>query len=297
MIVFSFFTRRKPWNDRACGFFAFLERTFLRNGGKGAILSCENMKFLEDVMEDLKQRLMEDGYFRQEELTFWDCDREKRVRIAAILSKLGAFAGYDYDARGLTHEVLWASREVFLLSRAALRIHDCPRARDLLDITTWENGAKGAHMQRVYEMAGQDGRIHVSCKTDWILVDPLTRKILRPSSFTAKPFTVCPKEIDCPEPQKITLPKDGLENLGSRQVRWSDLDGNGHLFSGNYGDIIWDALPEDLQVRIPHTFYINYSREAGLGDVLQLWGFRDGGDYRMEGIGPNGTCFAALACF
>ncbi len=41
-------------------------------------------------MEDLKQCLMEDGYFRQEELTFWDCDREKRVRIAAILSKLGA---------------------------------------------------------------------------------------------------------------------------------------------------------------------------------------------------------------
>ena len=62
-------------------------------------------------MEDLKQCLMEDGYFRQEELTFWDCDREKRVRIAAILSKLGAFAGYDYDARGLTHEKLYAMGE------------------------------------------------------------------------------------------------------------------------------------------------------------------------------------------
>ena len=138
-------------------------------------------------MEDLKQRLMEDGYFRQEELTFWDCDREKRVRIAAILSKLGAFAGYDYDARGLTHEVLWASREVFLLSRAALRIHDCPRARDLLDITTWEAGAKAAHMRRYYEMRDRGGRVRVSAKTDWILVDPVTRKIMRPSAFTAKP--------------------------------------------------------------------------------------------------------------
>ena len=248
-------------------------------------------------MEDLKQRLMEDGYFRQEELGFWDCDREKRVRVAALLSKLGTFAGYDYDARGLTHEVLQERREAFLLSRAALRIHDCPRARDLLDITTWENGARGAHMQRVYEMAGQDGRVRVSSRTDWILVDPVSRKILRPSSFTAKPFTLCPKDIDCPEPRKIVLPKDGLEDLGERPIRWSDLDGNGHVYSGNYGDIIWDALPEGLQVRVPREFYINYSREAGLGDVLRLWGFRDGSDYLVEGLGPRGTCFSSLARF
>ena len=53
---------------------------------------------------------MENGYSRQEELVFWDCDRNKRVRVAALLSKAAAFAGYDYDARGLTHETLYAMR-------------------------------------------------------------------------------------------------------------------------------------------------------------------------------------------
>ena len=248
-------------------------------------------------MEAFKQALTENSYFRQEELTFWDCDREKRARVAALLSKLGAFAGYDYDARGLTHEKLWAMREVFLLSRAALRIHDCPRARDVLDITTWENGASGAHMQRVFEMTDQEGRPRVSAKSDWIMVDPLTRKILRPSSFTAKAITRCPKEIDCPEPRKIVLPKEGLEDLGTRKIRWSDLDGNGHLFSGNYGDVIWDALPEDLQPKVPAEFYINYSREAVLGDELHLEGFRGEEGYFVEGLGPHGPCFTALCVF
>ena len=87
-------------------------------------------------MESFKQKLYKNGYFRQEELVFWDCDREQRVRLAALLSRLGAFAGYDYDARGLTHEVLWANREVFLLSRASIKIQDCPHAGDVLDITT-----------------------------------------------------------------------------------------------------------------------------------------------------------------
>lgn len=248
-------------------------------------------------MEDLKQSLTENSYSRQEELVFWDCDRNKRVRIAALLSKMAVFAGYDYDARGLTHEKLYAMREVFLLSRAALRIHACPRARDVLNITTWENGARGAHMQRVYEMTDQTGRLCVSAKSDWILVDPITRKILRPGSFTAKALTGCPKEIDCPNPQKILLPKEGLEALGVRRVAWSDLDGNGHLYSGNYGDIIWDYLPAGLQERTPQEFYINYSKEATLGEELRLEGFREGETYRMEGLGPGGTCFTALCVF
>ncbi len=248
-------------------------------------------------MQDFKQSMTEHSYTRQEELIFWDCDREKRMRVAAILSKMATFAGYDYDARGLTHEKLFAMREVFLLSRIAVRIHTCPHDRDVLTITTWENGVKSAHMQRVYEMVDQTGQLCVSGKSDWILVDPLTRKIMRPSSFTAKPLGVCPKSIDCPEPKKILLPHEGLEDLGVHRVRWSDLDGNGHLYSGNYGDIVWNVLPEDLQPRVPKEFYINYCKEATLNEDLTLKGFREGETYRVEGLGPEGTCFTAQCVF
>lgn len=248
-------------------------------------------------MRSFQQELTDTSYSRQEELIFWDCGPDQRVRVAALLSKAAAFAGYDYNARGLTHEVLYAKREVFLLSRLALRIHHCPRARDVLTITTWENGSKGAHMRRVYEMRDEAGQLRVSMKSEWILVDPVTRKIMRPSSFTAKPLTVCGREIDCPEPRKIVLPREGLEELGVRPVRWSDLDGNGHLYSGNYGDIIWDALPADLQSRTPREFQINYSKEATLGEELRLQGFRDGDSYQMEGLGPEAPCFTALCVF
>ena len=45
------------------------------------------------VLRDFKQTLRENGYSRQEELTFADCDRNKRIRVAALLSKIAAFAG------------------------------------------------------------------------------------------------------------------------------------------------------------------------------------------------------------
>ncbi len=247
-------------------------------------------------MEGFREEQAENGYMREMQVDFSKCDRNERMRVGSMVTEAAVYAGYDYDARGLTHEVLLERREVFLLSRMAIHIHDCPRDRDKLAITTWEDGAHGAHLQRHYEFRRPNGELCVSIRSDWILVDPITRKILRPSSFTARPLMPCPVEIDCPKPKKIAIPEEA-EDLGTRIVRWGDLDGNGHLFSGRYGDIVWDFLPEDLQEKVPVEFYINYSREATLGETLNLRGHREGNAYRMEGLGPDGVCFTALAVF
>lgn len=245
------------------------------------------------MVKELKIELTAAGYSRQEEVAFGESDRNGKMRMAALLGKIATFGGYDYDARGITREVLLEMGYAFLLSRVAVRLHRCPRYGDVLTVQTWENGAKGAHMQRVFKMYDQEGRLCVSARSDWILVDPVTHKILRPRGFTGTALTGCPEEIDCPAPGKIVLPKEGLEELGCRKVVWSDLDGNGHLYSGKYGDIVWDYLPADLREKTPAEFYINYSKEARLDDVLELWGLREEGGYRVEGMGASGVCFTA----
>ncbi|MBQ9348202.1 MAG: acyl carrier protein [Oscillibacter sp.] len=243
------------------------------------------------------QRLYENGYFRQEELKFADCDRNKRLRMASLLSILAAFGGYDYDARGLTHEKLSELRTVFLLSRAAVRLFRTPVYREVLDIRTWEDGPRGPHFHRVFELRDAAGALCAAAKTDWILVDPVSRKILRPASFTARTPGTCPVDIDCPDPKKIRLPREGGEAWGTRRVAWSDLDGNGHLYSGNYGDIVWDALPADLRERPVAEFQINYHKEAALDEELRLSGWRTENGFLMEGQGRTGACFAAECVF
>ena len=247
-------------------------------------------------MSDLKEILQENSYMRQQQLIFADCDRHQRARVGTLLSIAAAVAGADYDARGLTYEKLYEMREVFLLSRIALRIHRCPKALRVVDVTTWEDGVKGAHMQRVYEITDPDG-VLVSIRSDWILVDPVTRRIMRPGTFTARELRSCPKAIDAPETRKILLPREGIEELGTRKVVWSDLDGNGHVYSGNYGDFVWDYLPADLQEQMPKEFFINYSKEATLGQELRMVGARRENEYLMEGLGPEGVCFSAQCVF
>lgn len=248
-------------------------------------------------LQPFAQYLYENGYARQEELTFRDCDRNKQVRISTLLSKMAIFGGFDYDARGLTHEKLLEMRNVFLLARASLRIHRRNVDREVLTIRTWEDSVRGIHMRRVFEMYDSREALCVSAKSDWVLVDPVTRKLIRPAAFTARTPGKCPKEIDCPDPKKIRpLPEDA-EEVGIHRVVWSDLDGNGHLFSGNYADVVWDFLPEDLQGRAVETFSIQYSKEAPLGEVLRLRGVRKENWYHMEGHGSAGLCFACEIVF
>ncbi|MBQ9492893.1 MAG: acyl carrier protein [Oscillibacter sp.] len=249
-------------------------------------------------MRQFEEHLYEVGYSRQRELNFLDCDRNKQVRIGALLSILSIWGGYDYDARGLTHEKLTELRQVFLLSRAVIKLHRRPVNGEVLRVDTWEDGFRGPHFRRVYEMYDRNGTLCVSAKSDWLLVDPVLRKIARPSSFTARTVPAsCGREIDCPEPKKIRPPSAAPEELGSRPVYWSDLDGNGHLFSGNYGDIVWDFLPADLQARPVEMFAINYSREVTLGERVRLTGRRTDNLYFMEGHGPAELCFTAECVF
>ena len=248
-------------------------------------------------MDDLKQTLTPDSFTRQEELIFADCDAGKRARLGTLLSLCAAVSEHDFDARGLPHEKMLSLGQALLLSRVALRIPRRPEVREVVNVTTWENGSRGAHIRRNFEMTDSRGAVCLSGKSEWILIDPTARKILRPAAFTAKKLTLCPREIDCPECKKVALPREGLEDLGSRPVRYSDLDGNGHVYSGNYGDIFWDALPPDLQTREPREFFINYCREATLGETLLLSGFREGGAYRMEGRAGEETCFACECVF
>ena len=248
-------------------------------------------------MDERKQWLTEDSFSRQEELVFVDCDARRRARLAALLSLMAATAGNDYTARGLTYEKMSAMRQVFLLSRIALRVHRHPEADECLTVTTWENGIKGVHLQRNYEMTDRTGELCISGKSEWILVNPETRKILRPDTFAGKKFTRCPKEIDCPDCKKVTLPREGLDFLGNRTVVYSDLDGNGHVYSGKYGDIFWDYLPRELQRADWKEFYINYSREAVQGEELSLYGFREGGSYRIEGLARGEHCFTGECVF
>lgn len=244
-----------------------------------------------------RNQWFEDGcYIRQEELTFADSDCQGRLRPSTLLSLCVSAASFHFENRGIAYGYLRREYHgVMLLSRIVLRVHRYPRLGKLYNVRTWMEGIHGVRFSRNFEISSQD-TLWVSGRSEWIFVNPDSRKILRPEVLSGVHAECSLRAVDCPACRKLSMP-DGLTKLGSRTIGWSDLDCNGHLFSGNYGDIIWDYLPPELQNRTLSELHLNYLREATLGQTLDLKGVRNDNVYWMEAREPHGVCFMAECTF
>ena len=59
--------------------------------------------------------------------------------------------------------------------------------------------------------------------------------------------------------------------IGKRQVKLTDLDGNGHVYNATYADIASDFLAEQEFSKNIDNFRINYVSEAMLNDIIEIY--------------------------
>jgi len=233
-------------------------------------------------------------FYTDNNLCFYDCDCYKRAKLSTIMKFLAEAAGADYTARGYAHQTLWERGMVFLLSRTNISIDRMPENTETVTVTTWEHGIKAAQFIRAFELFDQQGEKIISAMTTWLLVDPSSRKILRPDAFDGKMTILADKPIDCDIPGKLRMPNEG-KPMEKRTIRFSDLDSNGHVYNAVYGDIVCDLLPLEVLKKPIRGFQINYQTEATLGEEIELSLATDPeqkGAYYIEGKNAaGGNCF------
>ncbi len=231
--------------------------------------------------------------FHQESRIFFSqCSKNGRLSLSEVLKLASDTAVEDYRQRGLSREFLVEHGFFILVSRSAFRFHSLPRENEQIELCTWEEKPEALQLCRAYEFTGEDGRSLISGLSTWLLVDPVARKIIPTKHFTLRTPPAIQKEHDCFKPAKITVPQDAVL-LDERKIRYSDIDGNGHTNNSRYGAFVIDALPEAYRDKDFCDFKINFSKEAMLGDTLQVFGsFDDAGKkITVKGQTEQGTSF------
>lgn len=235
-------------------------------------------------------------YQKPVEIRFYDCDTTGRARISTLMRYISDIAVVDYAERGYDYQWLQDQNTVFLLSRVSVRIHEMPASDEAIIVYTWEYGTKGALFLRDFDIRRPDGTLLASSATAWILVEPSTRKILRPSAFTGT-LHCCPDKLpDCRPADKVKLPQ-GMTLAGTRRVVYSDLDSNGHMNNANYSNVAMDFLPREQQLRPMTDFMINYNHEAKLGEDIEIYTCVEQDRSFVEGICGGHSCFSCEICF
>ena len=202
-------------------------------------------------------------------IAFYDCDYKARIKMSTILKLAAEVAGQDYTERGLGHRFLWDNGYVFLVSRMSVNIHRYPTQKEYLDVKTWECGKQGAMFLRGYDFVDEKGEVCIEAISGWIVVNPISRKIYRPSQF---PWLMLQFDDKIPD----TIPMGKIEGesfikIGEHIVRIPDLDANGHLYNAFYADIAVEFMPTEIYERDLRNFRINFVNEAKLGDTIELF--------------------------
>lgn len=232
------------------------------------------------------------------DIRFCDCDLHQRIKASAVCELMSNLAGVAFGSRGMDHRYLWDHGFVFLLSRVSVRILRSPLPETRIRTATWEREASRAEYLRDFEFRSEDGELLIAGTTSWILVDPNTRQILRPSEFSAGEMMPMPdKKADVQPCSRLRLKDENAEVVDVRKIYYSHLDGNGHVHNTIYADLAADALPAELLERPLDEFQLNFSREAFLGDEIVVFRQIDGKEVVVKGAVGGKDCFVCRMLF
>ncbi|MBP8639592.1 MAG: hypothetical protein KBI01_01640 [Oscillospiraceae bacterium] len=221
---------------------------------------------------------------------FGDCDRAKNASLYAITKLVSELAGEDYERRGLGYDCLSERGQALLLSKMRFKFERMPVHTEEIVASTWERFDKGPFFYRDFELKSIDDEVLVSGASQWMLVDIISRKVLRPSSLAEGRRQTDLRKSDCPDCEKLSKTGD-LSVLGIRPIYISDLDANNHVNNAVYGKIANDYLPVEIRQKEIKGFLINYFLEVKQGELLEISGaFTDTG-YIIQGTANNSLRF------
>lgn len=222
-------------------------------------------------------------------IPFYECDYTRRIKMSAILKYAAEIAGLAYTLKGFGHEELWEKQMVFLLSRISYKVIRYPTEQEIVNVTTWECGKTGALFNRGVDFITLDGEKLISYISGWVLVNPTTRKMYRPSHFDFNMPQDMEKPIEALAIGKII--SQNLTVIGKKIVTVSNLDCNGHVYNANYADMVADVISRHNYEKDVENYRINYINEAKLGETIDIYEEEKGKILTVIGKVEEKICF------
>lgn len=223
----------------------------------------------------------------------YDCTPRRQMSITALLRGAAELADLHLGMFDLSYEQLAGMGVAFLLAGVEVRIARMPAMRERVILSTWHRGVERVRFLRDVELCDPQGNRLAAYSSQWVLVDPESHKIKRPSCLPElERVPMGPLEPLNPV-HPLRLPEN-MTLVGERRVGYSDLDYNGHLNNTKYADIISDWVPGGLEKGCFTRLRLDFQGEARLGETLKIFTSTDGERRYVSAVHGRGKCFSAL---
>ncbi len=231
-----------------------------------------------------------------------ECDYHQKIFLSQLMRHAQEMGSEHLLHRGIDYNQMYRDGMVFLVNKLLIKITRRPTFGEQVVLTTVPMKPKGAQFIRDTYFDTPEGERLVEVSISWMLINPETRKILRPAAFEVYGFEMYPNDGEYITRYRIKRPQ-GQATTHLRQIKYTDLDYNHHVNNAVYADIVCDVLPERVMLkREPRQFGIMFEKEARLGQIVEIDAVQfqqPNGElgYYVGGQVNGGHCFEAELLF
>jgi len=239
------------------------------------------------------------SYQKHIRINYFDCDSTNRLKLSTAMQYMQQTSSEHLEALNISPQRLLDQNMVFLLTKMCIKVHRMPHCTEEVIVETAPIEIRGVRFIREFAMETTRGERLLSALSLWVLVNPSSHKIIRPSSFPY-PLPLQTSILggaihDLPFPKMLPKEERLCTNI---KIRYSHLDINQHVNNCVYGDFVCDAIPyPQLIVQGLDTVVIHFQQEARWGESITINTSVVGdGEFHLLGLHEDGrTCFEAYA--
>lgn len=164
--------------------------------------------------------------------------------------------------------------KTWVLSRLAMEFEDIPREHDKFIIETWVENAMKYFTRRNWAIVSEDGsKTYGYGKSIWAMIDLTTREpqdIIAVHGGKINDYIYKEKTCDIADVSRVKTPD--MTEYTEFQVKYSDVDVNGHCNSMKYIDHVLDFFDlEHYRKYQMKRLEIAYVAESYCGDTVRIY--------------------------
>lgn len=204
-------------------------------------------------------------YSEKHIVNYYECDENKNLKLPAMIDLMMSVSEHQLDSGNGSTNALTKRGLGWVVTQYHIEVARLPRPNEEIIITTEPFGYNRFLEYRNYAFTDQSGNELITVKSEWVLFDLKTRKLVS----TDKEMMA---EIGVPLLKKLPrFPRlrvqDEYQNERQYRVRYDDLDTNHHMTNGHYFNWFIDTLDRDfLKNHIVKTIDIKFNLEVRYGE-------------------------------
>jgi len=201
------------------------------------------------------------------------CDFTNHLFLGHLGNHMLNAADYHSAERGYGMSFLNQHHLTWVLSRLAIEMKAMPEAYDKFFVETWVDSVMRYFTSRNYAVTAADGTVYGYGRSIWAMIDTRPRQpvdILSVGDGAISKYV--DKERVCPIAVASRVKIDEGLRVASVQMKYADIDINGHVNSVKYIEHVLDLWPMDFySSHRLHRLDIAYVAEAHCGDELDFY--------------------------